>query len=155
LADITYCVSVCPFCKQEIKKGYHRFGPTRVICCNCGNVLETGLTPWNNLSAGKKLYYCFLELIIPSWECPVKAFIGNIMIWYFIANLIGFCLYYLFGSKPEQIRLDVLISGTIALFLVPGLRLIILISESNKFSSTNKPPVWRKSSFLRKNNCGD
>lgn len=90
-----------------------------------------------------------MELFIPSWECTGKAFFGNAMIWYFVANVIGFIMYYKYGNDPGQIKIDVIFSGILALILVPGIRLIAMIYESNKFSRENKIPVWRKSFFYK------
>ncbi len=112
-------------------------------------MLDTGLTPWDELSLGKKFSLFLLELLIPSWECTGKALLGNVLIWYFVANVIGLFLYYKFGNDSVQIKIDVIFSGIMALILVPGMRLFAMIYESNKFSRENKIPVWRKSYFYK------
>jgi hypothetical protein len=119
--------------------------------------METGLTPWADLPTGRKLLLALSELIIPSWNLPIWAFLGNLFSWYFVSAMLGgvaaaFIFVYGYGSSwvDTAMTINVIAAITIGFLLVPGQRLIRMIVESNKYSKTGVPPVWRKSRLLRR-----
>jgi hypothetical protein len=76
-----YLVTICPHYDIEIMSGKRRSGPTLDQCFHCKIILETSLTSWRELPLGGKILVGFSELVIPSWNFPLKALIGNLMGW--------------------------------------------------------------------------
>lgn len=155
--NVEYRVTECPHCYREIMAGQHRFGPAKVVCYGCKQVIETGLTPWAELSTGRKLLLALSELIVPSWNRPVWAFLGNLFAWWFVSGAIALLGHFTLssvlssGSTNTSIDSKVLIFAAFSGFiLVPGLRLIRMIVESNRHSKSRIPPVWRVSPLLRR-----
>lgn len=160
---VRYAVTKCLYCGSEIMAGHHRFGPKHVQCYNCDKVMETGLTPWADLPAGRKLLLALSELIVPSWNLPVKAFFGNLFAWLWVSGMLGglggaliayvglVILEYPYDSSwfDTATTIDVIAAAIIGFLLVPVQRLIRMIMESSKYSKTGVPPVWGKSRFRR------
>ncbi len=167
---VRYAVTECPHCGSEIMRGHHRFGPKHVQCYSCKQVMETGLTPWADLPTGRKLLLALSELIVPSWNFPMKAFIGNLFAWYFVSGMLGLlggALILVFAISYDSssifsitqgdsswfntaMTIDVIVAAIIGFLLIPVQRLIRIIIESNKYSKTGIPPVWKISRWLRK-----
>jgi len=125
--------------------------------------METNLTPWADLPTGRKLLLALSELIVPSWNLPVQAFVGNLFAWYFVSGMLGLLggalvayvglviLAYSYDSSwfSTAMTIDVIAAAIIGFLLVPVQRLIRMIMESNRYSKTGIPPVWRISRWLR------
>lgn len=155
--NVEYHVTECPHCWREIMAGRHRFGPAKVVCYSCKQVLETGLTPWADLSTGRKLLLALSELIVPSWNRPIWAFLGNLFAWWFVSGAIALLGHFTLSSVLSSESISTSIESQVLIFaailgfiLVPGLRLIRMIVESNKYSRSGIPPVWRISPMLRR-----
>jgi len=129
----------CPSCRRVLRRGLPRFGPREVKCRSCGLLMQTGLTPWAGLTAGKKVETGLMEILAPSrLGKPAYALIFQALI------LIVLC-----GLSTFGFLLDVLLCGwaaCAALLLVgliwPPIRLIRLIRESNAHTETGLPPTW-------------
>lgn len=154
---VRYAATQCPNCGTEIMGGHRRFGPKQVQCFCCNKILDTGLTPWAALPAGRKLLLALSELFIPSWNMPVKAFLGNLLAWYFVAAflaMLGWAFIFAYddgsGWADTAVTLNIVAAILIGFLLVPGQRLIRMIVESNRYSRTGMAPVWRKSKWLRR-----
>lgn len=154
---VTYAVTRCPHCMEEIMSGHHRFGPKQVLCFSCNKVIETGLTPWAELSTKRKLLLFISEIIVPSWNLPVKAFFGNLFAWYFVSAALGFIGYGIINAYGngaswinEAITIDVIVAAIIGFCLVPFRRLIRMILESNKYSKSGTLPVWQISGWMKR-----
>ncbi len=154
---VRYVVTECPYCGSGIMGGHHRFGPKQVQCYHCKKVMGTGLTPWTDLPTGRKLLLALSELLVPSWNLPVWTFIGNLFAWYLVSGMLGmlgwaFIFAYDDGSgwADTALTINVIAAIAIGFLLVPGQRLIRMIVESNRYSKTGVPPVWRKSKWLRR-----
>ncbi len=157
-----YQVTECSHCYREIIAGRHKFGPAKVICLGCKKVLKTNFTPWADLSTGRKLLlalseFCLSELIVPSWNRPIWAFLGNLFAWWFVSGAIVLLGHFTLSSVLSSESISTSIESKVPIFaailgfiLVPGLRLIRMIVESNKYSRSGIPPIWRISPLLRR-----
>jgi hypothetical protein len=104
----------CPYCHSSLGSHCKTFGPSKVKCDNCDETVETGLTPWADLSIAKKLTTAIREILFPT---------------YAYSNQLEGCLYLL----------------VLFWLLIPiaFVKLILAIGESNRYSQTAVPPVWK------------
>jgi hypothetical protein len=157
--EVQYAVSKCPYCGNAVMAGHRRFGPKQVQCYSCKQIMDTDLTPWKNLSAKRKLFAALAELILPSWNLPAKAFLGNLLAWCFVSITIGglgsiFIVAYGYSSSWYDLAMNLnnIAAPIIGFLFVPGQRLFRMIRESNQYSQTGIPPIWRVSWGMRKKN---
>lgn len=113
---VTYIFPVCPGCGSRLKGGRPSFGPATVKCGRCEATFNTGLSPWANISGGRKVLLVIRELLAPTSMGgePVVGFLFALMLW---ASVVGGALLIL--------------------------RLGLMIMESNRFSHTGEPPTWK------------
>jgi hypothetical protein len=155
--DARYAVVQCPQCDAQIARGHRRFGPGQVRCYNCKAVLQTGLPSWAGLSPQQKRRVVLLELLVPSWNRPVSAFIGNltacilVSIW-FATIPCALISAYGYGKAWQAAAIVALlvIAPLVGVLLVPGLRLWRMIRESDHYTETGEPPIWRISPLLQR-----
>ena len=107
---------VCPHCQVSLGNHQTTFGPSSVECFNCGKSLQTGLTPWADFSFFEKAWISLGEFVAPTF-------------------------YY---NNRTQACLDTFVP---LFFLNPFInigKLVWEINESNAFSKSGKPPIWKK-----------
>jgi hypothetical protein len=141
----------CERCGTPLKRGKPRFGPAEIVCGNCGIVRKTSLTSWTNLSPVEKVFAALGEVVAPSLWQPF----GNVLMLNFFrlliyASLLALVLYALQAaiSEASPAAANVLEGIMVGLFAIgmisrPVYRLICLIKESNEYSRTSVPPVWK------------
>lgn len=134
----------CGQCGQIMRRGIPRFGPGEVICGNCGALNRTGLEGWSDLFLPRKLWLAFLEIVTPSR-------FGKTCYTFLVLNMIS---WILLGASLFMFVVGSPVCGWITLgvylFCFYGLaiyRLIRIIRESNEYTETRRPPVWKLSSF--------
>lgn len=127
-----------------MRRGIPRFGPGEVICGKCGALNRTGLEGWRDLFLPRKLWLAFLEVVTPSrfGKTCYTYLVLNMISWI----LVGASLFLFIVGSP----VCGWITLVVYLFCFYGLaiyRLIRIIRESNEYSDTLRPPVWKLSSF--------
>ncbi len=143
----------CPQCRSVLRRGVPRFGPSQVKCGKCGLVIDTPLKPWAKLSFFAKLFTALGEIIAPSrLGVFFYALISNFLLYVIFGSFFGCGLYVLWPSGLSAEQTTGLIWALVCLlvFLIIGLpiiRLILLIRESNEYSASGIPPVWKAGIF--------
>jgi hypothetical protein len=142
----------CPKCSKEFRHGLEdRFGPPRIKCGNCGEILVTGLTEWAKLSLWEKVYRGVLELINPYHTGNIIYFAIYHTVAFFIISIpLGFLMINL-GLQPSGLSLEELknwkevapfmIGGTIYVAILIG-QLIMKIIKTQEYTNSGTPPTW-------------
>ena len=104
----------CPACGKKICNGVPRFGPGKVKCGHCNAYIDSRLDEWAGLFPGEKFEFGIKEILSPS-------FFNFYWVLFVCFTLPLYPLYLL-------------------LFLG---RLLYMIHESNRFTSTRVSPVWK------------
>ncbi len=109
-----YNILVCPHCRSSLGHGYRRFGPAQIECYYCGKTVETGLTPWMELSSRQRRASAISEIIAPSYGrgTPWAGCALTVILFYFMPFI-----NYLYLKS--------------------------IIRESNNYSRSGKKPIWR------------
>lgn len=142
---------MCGGCGTPLKRGEPRFGPAEIVCGNCGLVRKTGLTSWMDLSPVEKVFVALGEVVAPSlWQPFGNVLMLNFFLLLICGSVFALVLYALqvavSGVSPaaadvlEGIMVGLFVTGMISR---PVYRLICLIKESNEYSRTGVPPVWK------------
>ncbi|NLS75630.1 MAG: HEAT repeat domain-containing protein [Chloroflexi bacterium] len=139
----------CGNCTSKLTNGQRRFGPAQVRCGNCGALNETGLRPWNKLSAGQKTMQAIGEVVWPSW-LAVRGFDGVVVglvtqftLWFFAMLPLMMVGMIVLGESSSRISNLM----PVGLMIYPGLlvwRLAKLVRESDDCTATGEPPTWGK-----------
>ncbi len=144
----------CPKCKQKF--GNRRIGPAQIECGSCGEVLDTDLPTWDQLSTSDKLRLYLSEIILPSWlgvkdcngimvGCLTQVFLWAMVSMPFMA-IMGPLMDSPDDSSPLAIALIIVMMLVIP-FAYPAilaLRVRRMARESQKFTETGQPPIWGK-----------
>jgi hypothetical protein len=141
----------CGRCRTLLKRGKPRFGPAKIACGNCGLVIETGLTPWADLSLIKKAFVAIGEVIAPSrWGPFFFVLLLNTLLLLLFGLVFACILNVLLTAVAETstaaadvlggVLVGLVVLGTISLLVY---RLVCLIKESNEYSRTGVPVVWK------------
>ena len=143
----------CPRCRLVLRRGMPRFGPSQVKCGKCGLVIDMPLNTWAELPFFTKLFTAFGEIIAPSrLGVFFYALISNFLLHVIFGSFFGCGLYMLWPSGLSAEQTNGLVWALVCFlaFLIitlPIIRLILLIRESNEYSATGIPPVWKAGIF--------
>ncbi len=136
----------CPRCHTTLRRGTPRFGPARVVCANCGQLVETNLTPWSDLTSARKVSAVVSEIIAPSrWGKSCYVLLINFILCMVLVLMVSMCA---FAFSGEQGLFGTAFWAVIALSMlvylaVTARRLARLIKESNHYSLNREPPTWK------------
>ncbi len=130
----------CQACYAKIPGRPPRFGPPKVICGLCGEILETGLTPWSQLSFFRKALAIAEESVAPSFLG--KAPFGALVV--FLSSCVCCSVAFFVADSKTPYLVWPLCLGAIGLYLaastVPLLRRIL---NSRRAEKHGEIPVWR------------
>lgn len=134
---------ICPDCHAKLRRGRPRFGPSKVRCGKCRLEIQTGLKEWNKLSGIKKWLISIAEIVAPSG-------IGIILPIDFMLNAGILFLLVPAGLTANFFNEDVRAFPflVLAMAIIPAIRLLVNIRESNMYSRTGKPPYWLRLPFF-------
>jgi hypothetical protein len=144
MATFTVRSTVCPQCRKRIRRGLRRFGPAQVRCGHCDALVQTGLDSWAQLPTGRKIIAALGEIIAPSWMglsgCDAVFLIPlmQVFLWLMVAlplALIGFAIS---SNSPVGFLIGLLVYPALLVW-----RLVKMIRESNAYTQTSTPPVWK------------
>ncbi len=142
---ITSLNSCCPQCKHELFGGMLGFGPSVVKCKNCGTLLTTGLTDWQDLSFFEKILNVLQEFIAPSFWQKEAMFLNGVFNIIFVLVVVG--LSYRLTEHFLNSGVDVLsiVVRVIVLSCYPVLlvvRIVWLIKQSLLYVKSGEIPRW-------------
>ncbi len=136
----------CSNCGQILRRGIPRFGPKEVGCSNCNTINRTGLKEWKDFSLISQIGIAITEIIAPS---RFGKIFYSFLFYSLVIIVIGFFSSVAFIAKWPFCGIGILVFWVPVLVGGPILRLIRLIKESNKYSETKVPPLWKKSVILK------
>jgi hypothetical protein len=144
---------ICHQCNKNIRRGIRKFGPAQVRCGNCDTVLSTNLDEWANLSSGRKTSLAIQEILIPSWigvqasSCNglLATVLLQITFWFLCWLPFSLIAFAIGDSTPiASVFFNILMYlGMLVYPLLLIVRLVRMIRESNAFTLTKTPPVWK------------
>lgn len=159
LIEFTRRMTLCSSCNRRLKFGYRRFGPAEVKCGYCGNFHSTNLKQWAEYSTQEKSRLALSEILFPSCTGIPVTGCNNILV------LVVFCSFLcsipaILGVLPldflrsvldrdTQIYMEMIEFAYISLcgfWIYPalmGVRLFLMVRESNDYSRSKIPPVWK------------
>jgi hypothetical protein len=136
---------VCGHCGGKMKQGDRYFGPAQVKCGRCGTVMRSGYREWSALSTGGRLLGAFLELLCPSFLATTSPLLRMLVT--------GFVVMFIYVVVTHNAIEQHIIRpasapwlGSLAVglyFLLLLTRLFFLVRESNRYTKTGVPPVWK------------
>lgn len=135
----------CPRCSTTLRRGKPSFGPTKVVCGKCGQLIETTLTPWSNLSFTRKILAAISEVIAPSrWGPSCYVLLLNFILLMVFGFLVTVCVALFAGEQGlfGPACWGLLFGGIFIYLIVTVTRLARLTRESNHYSQTGEPPKW-------------
>jgi hypothetical protein len=114
-------------------------------------VLETGLTPWADLSLVRKAFVALGEVIAPSrWGAFFYVLLLNFVL-LLVLGMFCACVSFVFveivssvlGDAGSAVGWGIIGIAVLGIAALPVIRLVLLIVESNAYSRTGVPPVWK------------
>ena len=142
LQELSKHIVRCNNCDQILRRGIPRFGPKEVTCSNCNTINRTGLKEWEEFSLINQIGIAISEIIAPSR-------FGKVFYSFLFYNLviiaIGFFCSVAFIANWPFCGIGILVFWVPVMVGGPIIRIIRLINESNRYSETKVPPVWKKS----------
>jgi uncharacterized protein (DUF983 family) len=140
-------ITTCTACGNKIRNGFRRFGPAQVNCYFCGKTIQTSLTPWQDLTQNQKVSMTLAELLAPSWNYPGVTLVLTLFFGILVGGAIVIMpLVFLFRNShiPDWLTCSLYCPSILVyILLFNGTRLLKMISESNKYSMTGTPPIWK------------
>jgi hypothetical protein len=137
----------CSRCGTILKRGTPRFGPREVKCGECGHVMETGLTPWADLPATRRIIVGLGEIIAPSrwgkvfFVLLLEFVLASLYVCGLTIVLAGISAFLPSWAAPVPWVIAGV--GTLALLTIPVVRLVRMVKESNQYSETATPVEWK------------
>jgi hypothetical protein len=143
--------NTCTHCNKNIRRGIRRFGPAQVRCGHCDTVLNTNLDGWASLSSERRILLAVQEFFFPSWIGVQASSCNGLLATFFIQLFFWFLCFLpfvglvsLIGNPSTNIFSNILMYlGMSAYPILLIVRLIRMIQESNAFTRTGTPPIWK------------
>jgi hypothetical protein len=152
LKMVTYQIlrTACPNCSHVLFRGSRVIGPGTIKCKKCGTTVNTGLTEWNNLSVGSKIWQVIREFFTPTFfgqNLALLRIILSVALWVVAAVplvLIVAPFMPKAGNQASPVALTFMTIFMLIGFLIYPVLLVIrimrMIQTSNRFLATQEPP---------------
>ena len=134
----------CPYCSRVVNRGnLPRFGPSRATCLVCKNTFLTGISEWQSLPFGEKLWATIAEIIAPSF---FGSFFPALPLNILVTMLCGACGMSFVILPNSHATVATVTNGAYAGLLIwPAFlvgRVLWMVVASYRYSSQGMPPIW-------------